>query len=204
VIRPSDNPGEAAARQPANAFESASRGDLPGWAIVTPERRQHIARVAALMDEWAVNLELPLEERSRWRAAAWLHDSLRDADPAALRRLVGAPFDTLADPLLHGPAAATMLEHEGITDQALLLAVGYHTIGHPEFDVLGRALYLADFLEPGRSFDVEWRGQLRVRMPTAMSPILIEVAAARIGHLIETRRPVRPETVIFWNRIIEG
>jgi HD superfamily phosphohydrolase YqeK len=203
VIRPSENPGEAA-RQPASAYDSAARGDLPGWAIVTPERRAHIARVAALMDEWAVNLDVSSEERSRWRAAAWLHDSLRDADPDALRRVVGPPFDTLASPLLHGPAAATMLEHEGVTDQGLLLAVGYHTIGHPEFDVMGRALYLADFLEPGRDFDLEWRNQLRVRMPTAMTPILIEVAAARMRHLIETRRPVRPETVIFWNRIIEG
>jgi 2-amino-4-hydroxy-6-hydroxymethyldihydropteridine diphosphokinase len=67
---------------------------------------------------------------------------------------------------------------------------------------MGRALYLADFLEPGRDFDTDWRNALRVRMPTDMADILIDVAGARMRHLLEKRHAIRPETAIFWNSIV--
>ena len=54
--------------------------------------------------------------------------------------------------MLHGPAAAARFEREGETRQGVLDAVRYHTIGYLEWDRTGRALYMADFLEPGRSF----------------------------------------------------
>jgi HD superfamily phosphohydrolase YqeK len=201
MISPSGTIGHA---PDESAFDAAASGRLPDWAVTTEERRAHIRRVADLMDEWAVNLELPDSERRRWRAAAWLHDALRDADPQALRNVAGASFAELPDPLLHGPAAATLLEHEGLTDQGVLLAVGYHTIGHPGFDRMGRGLYLADFLEPGRDFETDWRNALRVRMPADMDTILLEVAAARMRHLLDTRRGIRPETAIFWNSLIQA
>ena len=52
---------------------------LPGWAIVTPERLQHIQRVAELVAEWSDALGTPDSERYRWFKAVWLHDALRDA-----------------------------------------------------------------------------------------------------------------------------
>ncbi|HUH14052.1 MAG TPA: hypothetical protein VMK65_13135, partial [Longimicrobiales bacterium] len=59
--------------------------------------------------------------------------------------------------------------------------------------------YLADFLEPGRDFSVEWRASLRQRMPEELDAVLAEVLAARLGHLLEERRAIRPETLSFWN-----
>jgi hypothetical protein len=41
-----------------------------------------------------------------------------------------------------------------------------------------------------------------VRMPAAIVDVLIEVAAARMRHLIEKRNAVRPETTIFWNSLV--
>jgi HD superfamily phosphohydrolase YqeK len=201
MISPANKLGAGASDE--SAYEAAASGRLPMWAVVTPERRAHIERVAALMDEWAVNLEVSDAERRRWCAVAYLHDALRDADPKALRGVVAASFADLADPLLHGPAAATLLEREGVADQAMLLAVGYHTIGHPAFDTMGRALYLADFLEPGRPFDIDWRNSLRVRMPAAIKDVLIDVVGARMRHLIEKHSGMRPETIIFWNSLVE-
>jgi hypothetical protein len=32
---------------------------LPPWAIVTPERRAHIERVAALLSAWAMGMQTP-------------------------------------------------------------------------------------------------------------------------------------------------
>ena len=88
---------------------------LPPWAVVSPERRAHIERVAALLSAWALAKQAPEAQRDRWLRAAWLHDALRDA-PAA-------------DELAHGPMAAERAARDGITDQGVLDAVRYHSLG---------------------------------------------------------------------------
>jgi HD superfamily phosphohydrolase YqeK len=184
-----------------DSVERASRGELPAWAVVGPRRRAHIARVAALLDEWAISLGVPSEERARWQAAAWLHDALRDAPSRDLRPLCPPVVRDLPGPLLHGPAAAEKLRAEGVTDSLLLNAVAYHTVGCADFGDVGRALYLADFLEPGRGFEPLWRASLRARMPQRLEDVLREVAGARIAHLVEVGKMIRPETIAFWNQI---
>jgi HD superfamily phosphohydrolase YqeK len=183
----------------ADALPDAAAGRLPAWAAVGPARRAHIERVAALLDEWAVELELDAVERGRWRAAAWLHDALRDADVDALRALVPEPLRDLPVQLLHGPAVAARLRDDGVADTSLLDAVSFHTLGHPRLDRLGRALYAADFLEPGRTFAVSERAALRARMPHAFDAVLVAVVRARMTHLLASGRPIREETVAFWN-----
>jgi HD superfamily phosphohydrolase YqeK len=179
---------------------AAARGVLPGWAAAGPERREHIARVAALMAEWADALALPPQERDRWLAAAWLHDALREADPDALRRELPAAYADYPAPLLHGPAVAERLKH--VLPEEVADAIRYHTIGHPGLGRLGRALYLADFLEPGRDFLPDWRAELRARMPQGLDEVLVEVLAARLEHLLASRKPIRPETAAFWSRTV--
>jgi HD superfamily phosphohydrolase YqeK len=179
---------------------AAARGELPDWSRVTPKRRAHMARVAALMEEWAHRLDLPEEEAIRWAAAGWLHDALRDEEPGRLVHEVASEELDLPGPILHGPAAAARLR--GGVDPRVQAAVRYHTVGHPGLGRLGRALYLADFLEPGRDFAEEWRASLRARMPDEMDEVLVEVLASRIRHLLEQRKPIRPETAAFWTDAI--
>lgn len=68
----------------------------------------------------------------------------------------------------------------------------------------GKALYVADFLEPGRNLRNSWRAGLRSRMPQELEDVTREVAAARITHLVKKGRPVRPETFAFWNSLSGG
>lgn len=179
---------------------AAARGELPAWARATPSRREHMGRVSALLEEWAGDLGLEEAEVLRWAATGWLHDVLRDADPADLVHEVAAAERDLPGSILHGPAAATRLRGE--VDPRVARAVRYHTVGHPSLDDLGRALYLADFLEPGRDFSVEWRASLRARMPRELEVVLVEVLAARLGRLLESRKPIRPETAAFWSAAV--
>lgn len=165
------------------------------------ERRAHVARVVRLLDRWAAALGLGEGDRTRWRAAGWLHDALRDAPAASLRPLLPADLAALPAPLLHGPAAAERLREEGVADAPLLDAIRYHTVGHPSLDRLGRALYLADYLEPGRTFAPLRNAVLRARLPEAFDAVLREVVAERLGHQLETGRPLRPESVAFWNAL---
>lgn len=181
------------------ALRDAAAGRLPEWAQVDQPRIEHIARVAALLDEWARALALDDAERARWRAAAWLHDALRLAPPSDLRPLLPFELRELAPQLLHGPAAAAMLRREGVADESLLCAIGYHTLGHPQLDLLGRALYAADFLEPGRTFDPLVRATLRARMPASIDSVVPAILRTRIVYLLSMGRSVRPETMAFWN-----
>jgi nicotinate-nucleotide adenylyltransferase len=53
--------------------------------------------------------------------------------------------------LWHGFTAAYILETEfKISDQKILNAVRFHTISSPDFDLIGKILYIADYIEPAR------------------------------------------------------
>lgn len=179
--------------------EAGREGRLPPWARMSGERREHAERVAELMDGWAVRLDLGEAERVRWRAAARLHDALRGAEGDELR--FWSDRDGPA-PLLHGPACARRLEEEGVEDRELLDAVDWHTTGHPDLGRLGRFLYLADFLEPGRPYLEEVRERLRALLPEEAREALLSVLALRIAHRLEVRGPIATETTAFWNAVL--
>jgi 2-amino-4-hydroxy-6-hydroxymethyldihydropteridine diphosphokinase len=182
-------------------IERAARGDLPDWAQAKPKRRAHMARVAALIGAWA-DVIAP-EDGARWRAAAWLHDALRDASVDSLSAGIGDEFRGWPPALLHGPASASRLRAEGVADEPLLNAVAYHTVGHPSLDRIGQALYMADFLEPGRTYTPVWRALMRARMPDHFDDVVRAVAGARIQHLLQRGAPIRRETSEFWNRLVK-
>ena len=161
---------------------------LPGWAVAGPERRAHVERVAALIDQWAVAMRVPEGERSRWAKAAWLHDALRDA-PAA-------------DELAHGPASADRAAKDGESDRGVLDAVRYHSLGFAGWDDVGKMLYLGDYLEPGRKFEREARAALAARVPAERDAVLLEVTRRRIEWTLQSGWPLSPETVEFWNSLV--
>jgi len=197
-MRSSDAPARAHQLHPL--ILSAARDDeLPAWAVCSPGRRQHTNRVAELIDTWASALTLPEEDRIRWRAAAILHDALRDAEPASL-----VDWSDLDWPprLLHGPACAARLRTDGVDDAELLDAITFHTVGSPRLAALPDYLYMADFLEPGRRFLTAERAALRARLPHDRDAVLREVAATRIGQRLEHGERLLPQSVDFWNRLI--
>ena len=54
--------------------------------------------------------------------------------------------------LLHAPVGSWLLEHElGIDDPEVLYAVKIHTTGAADMTLLAKIIYLADYIEPGRS-----------------------------------------------------
>lgn len=176
------------------------RGEFPAWARLDESRRAHVERVAALLAEWAEALGLPEEERVRWRAAGRLHDAVKDAPTRELRELVEGDRTWPAS-LLHAPAAAERLRREGVEDEELLLAIGYHSIGHPGFGLLGEHLYLADYLEPGRPDEPE-RDALRATMPAARPVVLPQVIRRRIEAQLSGDQALLQPAVDFWNRTV--
>ncbi len=183
---------------------AAADGELPSWAKATPFRRQHMARVADLMGAWSTAFELGPADTIRWRAAGMLHDALRDADPTTLAGFLAAEAGDLPAPLHHGPAAASRLRADGVRDEPLLLAVGWHSTGHPDLDGLGRALYLADYLEPGRRHDPAVAAVRRSEVPADMHGSLQATVAERIGYVLDARHPLLDPAVRFWNSLVHA
>lgn len=175
------------------------RIELPSWAQVGPKRLQHIERVVALLEEWAVKMKLPADEASRWRAAGILHDALRDADEPMLRALSGEGKRPAE--ILHGPAAAVRAEQDGERRADVLDAVRYHTVGSPAWERTGKALFLADFLEPGRKFLRSERRALAVRVPRDLDAAFRACLQLRIEWTLQKRGELFPETVALWNAV---
>jgi HD superfamily phosphohydrolase YqeK len=179
-------------------IRDAATGRLPEWAAVTPERRRHLEQVAGLLETWAAELALEPDVRARWAAAGWLHDALRDADP----RLLASAAPEYPEKVRHGPAVAARLRELGVDDEELLEAIAFHTLGRPGLGTLGRFLFVADYLEPGRDFEEDERARLRQRMPSAAASVLREVCARRIAQRLRDGKPLRRETMDFWNELV--
>src|ERR1044071_5477335 len=150
--------------RPTPGIPSVLRPTLPPWAEITAERLHHVQRVAELLSQWADAMGIPDPERNRWLKAVWLHDAHQDARVEELMRW--APSAPGPVELRHGPASAARAKAEGETDRGVLDAVRYHSVGLAEWDLVGRSLYCADFLEPGRAFEPEERRALAERFPT--------------------------------------
>lgn len=173
---------------------------LPVWACVTPKRRAHIERVTALLDDWAMQLGLGANEARAWHDAGRLHDALRDAPEDVLRALAGDPPGYAVE-MLHGPAAAERLITDGETRIDLLEAIRHHTVGSSEWGRLGRALYMADYLEPGRKFSRGDRAYLAAQVPHDFDATFRQVVRARLEWSLREGMRLYQPTVQLWNDV---
>lgn len=91
--------------------------------------------------------------------AALLHDLCREYAEDLLLKLA-ANFGIVIDEiekvepiLLHGSVAAALARNElGINHPDILEAITFHITGGPKVSNLAKLIYIADFIEPGRTF----------------------------------------------------
>lgn len=170
---------------------------LPDWAQVTDRRRAHIDRVVTLLTIWAQRMGLPDDEASRWLAAGMLHDALRDAPLPMLRALTGD--GAMSEDLLHGPASAVRAEQDGERRQDVLEAVRFHTVGSTDWKRTGKALYMADFLEPGRSFLIAERAFIAAHVPHDFDAAFRQCIRLKLEWSLKQGGELFPESVALWN-----
>lgn len=155
-----------------------------GW---DDDRRAAAARAAWLHDAWKCD---PLEAM-----VAEIRGGGEEPDPWAIRH---APV------LVHAQAAAVWARRAlGERDEEVLGAIRHHPTAHAEWDAVGRALYVADFCEPGRPFAAAL-GTARIAGRAVGSPAGLvdaarEVLALRLGRALESGRPIHPDGWRAWN-----
>ncbi|CAN5890327.1 hypothetical protein BH20GEM1_BH20GEM1_12710 [soil metagenome] len=176
---------------------------------LTPARLSHVEAVAETIGRVAAGWSDGLR-RAALRAA-WLHDAWRcapveealaeiraageDPDPWSLRH---APV------LLHAQAAAVWARSAaGETDPDVLRAVRHHPTGHPEWEGVGRGLYVADFCEPSRAFAAALQTERLVERadagPVALASVALEVLRLRLEWGLRDGRKLHPDTLRTWN-----
>ena len=87
--------------------------------------------------------------------AGELHDCAKELDESLQDQMARENSGDLftEKKLLHSPAGAVMAQREfGITDPEILDAITYHTTGRGNMSLLDKIVYLADKLEPSRTY----------------------------------------------------
>ena len=141
--------------------------------------------------------------------AALLHDIARDFSREEMQHVIlqddpNAHFSDqmLIEPvLLHARAGAAVARNQfGIDDSEILRSIALHTTGGPEMGLLERIVFVADFIEPGRSM----RGVKEARklawenLDTAMLHILKLV----LVYLLHRERSIQGGSIDAYNDII--
>lgn len=120
-----------------------------------PEKKvRHSLSVAECLASFAPAIGLPAEQAV---TAGMLHDICRAWDDDKMLRKA-EQYGLLIDiaernkpNLLHGPVAAEQCRRKlDIDDTDIYEAIFWHTTGRPGLNLLGQALYCADFAEPLR------------------------------------------------------
>ncbi|MBS4173607.1 bis(5'-nucleosyl)-tetraphosphatase (symmetrical) YqeK [Bacillus sp. FJAT-49736] len=103
--------------------------------------------------------------------------------------------------LWHAPVGAYLVEKEvGITDSEILSGIRYHTSGRIGMSLLDKIIYLADYIEPGRTFPgVEEARQLAQE---GLDKAIIYSVRNTIQHLLNRNQTVFPDTVDFYNDLL--
>lgn len=121
---------------------------------LTPKRLRHTYAVA---DEAVKLAEIYGEDREKAELAALFHDMFRCEPAEHLNQLV-EDFrlpERLKDKvnLSHGKVAAESMKRDyRIKDVDMVNAVAFHTTGRAGMSRLEKIIYLADAIEPGRSY----------------------------------------------------
>jgi len=172
--------------------------------LLTERRKKHIFAVR----DFALKLAyIHKADPTRVEIAALSHDLFRDVPPGKLLKLAKLWNIKIDDEeknhpvLLHGKVAAEFIRRRfKLEDKSILLAIGYHTSSHPDFDEIGKIVTIADTI--GYDRDFECIEKLREIAIENLEEGYLIVLANRMKYYINTGRFILEDTVKSWNKIV--
>lgn len=127
---------------------------------LSPDRYAHSLRVVEKALDLAKQSRCSMDVH-KLRLAALMHDYAKDMPPQELlsiaseHGLITAEAEKVQPDLLHGAVGAFLCRRDfglSAADEEILHAIRYHTTGCEKMSLLDKIVYLADLLEPGRTF----------------------------------------------------
>lgn len=184
-------------------FTSHSRNDIIEYVkgSISKKRLNHVLSVEKTAVELASHYGENIEKVS---IAALVHDIAKERPDEEMRDLIISENMDLellqyGNNIWHGPAGANIVQtHFGITDEEILNAIRNHTVGSPEMSLVEKIIFVADYIEPGRSFPgVEEARRL------AFSNVDSAVSYATektLEHLIKNKIQIYPKSIETYNK----
>ena len=128
--------------------------------ISSDKRRQHILNVEKCAIELG-KIFLP-REIIKLQAAALLHDITKELPSEEQIRIAeeyGVPFskdERMCPKIFHARTAALIIpqKYPQFADPDIVSAVAKHTTGDASFSAFEKIIFLADFMEEGRTYDI--------------------------------------------------
>lgn len=164
--------------------------------LAQDHRYAHSVRVARCADVLAQRYDL---DAARARIAGILHDLARLYSPerllaeSAARDLPIEPYERAHPTLLHARLGAALArELFGVRDPQILSAIEKHTTGAGEMSPLDCVVYVADTLEPGRTF--AGRAELWELALCDLRSAMREVLRYSIEHYARKGKAITPPT----------
>lgn len=174
---------------------------------LSPESLGHCERVAETARDLAARFGADTHEA---QLAGLLHDWSRDETAAELlgyaqqRGLQVCDVDRAVPYLLHATVAATQVSEAfpGIAP-AIVDAIASHTVGDAVMTDLMRIVYIADMIEPARSFDGVAGLRALADAPAATLPRLFFACyRCSLLHVVRSAGRIHPDTVRAWNALV--
>lgn len=169
-----------------------------------PRRFEHTERVVKeatkLVGKYGGDLE-------KIRLAAILHDYAKYRSSLEMRETVmkskSLSLDLLeyGDELLHSFVGAVYINQElGVNDDVVLSAIRYHTTGRAGMTKEEKIVFLADYIEPGRTFP-------QARATSQLAEIDLDLACIEslkntINYLSQKSLAIYPDTFEAYNDLV--
>lgn len=147
------------------------------------------------------------EDSDKAAVAGLLHDcakKLKDDEILEYCRINGIELSEVEKKqvyLLHGEVGAIIArEKYGVEDESILNAIKYHTTGYTNMSMLDKIIFLADYIEPGRT-----HGGVCIPRELAykdLNKALVSAFDSTIKYVIEQQGLIHPNTIEARNNIL--
>ena len=190
-----------------DTFISISRDELIDLLKdqLSAQRFEHVLSVESTVLNLAK--QIGFEEYNQVSICALLHDLCKEMPEQEMYQLAIQYQPALADyhgngAIWHGAAAAQYAKnHLGVKDQEILQAVSDHTIGSVEMSCLSQLLFVADYIEPGRTF--EEAAEVREIANYSLKLATRQIMKQTLLHLVKLEKNVYPPSVVIYNHWME-
>ena len=147
------------------------------------------------------------EDPSKAFLAGLIHDCAKEiARDKAISLLEGYGYspsevERTSAALLHAPLGAFFAEHIfEISDNEILNAVRFHTTGRAGMSIMEKVIYVADFIEPNRCYDVA--DEIRAISYDDIDKAVLKGTDASILFTIRRGAAIHPDTILARNYIL--
>jgi len=141
------------------------------------------------------------------RVAALIHDIARtwpaqaQLDFMAARGMAVSGEERKAPVLLHARVGAQLAREDfGVDDPQVLAAIEHHTVALPGMSDLEKILYIADTIEPSRTFS--GRGVLEAAAFRSLDEGMLACIESSLSHLKNANVTAAPQTLQLYDQLV--